>query len=159
MLPLVPMACRSIRAIRYMGGKMALFVPAQKALLSLLQEAIPMGYVRILQAFELRQERSRSEGVMTVSFELREPLTLLPYVFCTDRNVRFCLLQMPLQHLPVDRMTRATNWIFNCIFLLFLQPMASIGDNLARPSKQLHVIVQQFIRSSRGFFRVSASPL
>jgi len=118
-----------------------------------------MGYVRILQAFELRQERSRSEGVMTVSLELREPLTLLPYVFCTDRNVRFCLLQMPLQHLPVDRMTRATNWIFNCIFLLFLQPMASIGDNLARPSKQLHVIVQQFIRSSRGFFRVSASPL
>ena len=71
---------------------MGLFVPAQKALLKLLQEAVPVGYVHILQIFELRQECFRSEGVMTASFELREPLTLLPYVFCTHRNMRFCLL-------------------------------------------------------------------
>ena len=123
---------------------MGLFVPAQKALLKLLQEAVPVGYVHILQIFELRQECSRSEGVMTVPFELREPLTLLPHVFCTHRNMRFCLLQMPLQHLLVDRMTRATN----CIFLLFLQSMASIGDSLTRSSKQVHVNGHQFIRSS-----------
>ena len=68
-----------------MGGKMGLFVPAQKALLKLLQEAVPVGYVHILQIFELRQECSRSEGVVTVSFQLREALTLLSYVFCAHR--------------------------------------------------------------------------
>ena len=59
------MVCRSIRRIRCMGGKMG---PVQKALLKLLQEAVPVGYVHILQIFELRQECSRSEGVVTVSF-------------------------------------------------------------------------------------------
>jgi len=128
-----------------MGGKMG---PVQKALLKLLQEAVPVGYVHILQIFELRQECSRSEGVVTVSFQLREALTLLSYVFCAHRNMRVCLLQMPLQHLPADRMARATDCIFNCIFLFFLQSMERIGDNLTRASKQLHVNVQQFIRSS-----------
>src|SRR5262245_34670569 len=140
----VSMAGRWIRGIQCTGGKMGLFLPAQKTLLELPQEAVPVGYVLILQLFELRQECSRLEGVVTVSFQFRKPFALLPYVFCTHRNMRFCLLQMPLQHLSANRMTRASN----CIFLLFLEPMASIGDNLTRARKQLHVNVQQFIRSS-----------
>jgi len=107
-----------------------------------------MSYVLILQIFELRQERSRSEGVMTVLFELREPLTLLPYVFCTHRNMSFCLLQMPLQHLLVDRMTRAAN----CIFLLFLQPMASTGDNLARASCSFMSVFNNSSDRAEAFF-------
>ena len=110
---------------------MGLFVPAQKTLLELLQEAVPVGYVLILQIFELRQECSRLKGVVTVSFQFRKPFALLPHVFCTHRNMRFCLLQMPLQHLSANRVTRASN----CIFLLFLEPMASIGDNLTRARK------------------------
>src|SRR5215467_470228 len=57
-------------------------------LLKLLQEAVPVGYVHILQIFELRQECSRSESVVTVSFQLREAVTLLSYVFCAHRNMR-----------------------------------------------------------------------
>ena len=43
---------------------MGLFVPAQKTLLELPQEAVPVGYVLILQIFELCQECSRLEGVV-----------------------------------------------------------------------------------------------
>jgi len=57
---------------------MGLFVPAQKTLLKLLQEAVSVSYVLILQIFELRQECSRLEGVVTVSFQFRKPFTLLP---------------------------------------------------------------------------------
>ena len=77
-LRLVLVAGRSIGGIRCTGGKMGLFVPAQKTLLELLQEAVPVSYVLILQIFELRQECSRLEGVVTVSFQFRKPFTLLP---------------------------------------------------------------------------------
>ena len=60
----------------------------KKALLKLLQEPIPVGYVHILQIFKLLQECARLAGVVTVPFQLRESLTLLPYVFCAHRNMR-----------------------------------------------------------------------
>src|SRR5262249_19325337 len=77
-LRLVRMDGRWIQGIRCTGGKMGLFGPAQKTLLELLQEAVPVSYVLILQIFELRQECSRLEGVVTASFQFRKPFTLLP---------------------------------------------------------------------------------
>ena len=71
----VSMVCRSIRRIRCMGGKMG---PVQKALLKLLQEAVPVGYVHILQIFELRQECSRCR-------------MLLLHRFQNDNTVLICL--------------------------------------------------------------------
>ena len=57
---------------------MSLLVPAQKALLKLLQEAVPVGRVHILQIFELRQECSRSEGGHDRVVPVARALTLLP---------------------------------------------------------------------------------
>jgi hypothetical protein len=109
-----------------------------------------MSNVHALQFFELLQQLFGLGGVVTVAFELRDAITLTAYVSLSHRNVPFCSLQVPFQHLAIDRtkMIRA----MPRIFLLLPETIAGIGDLPARAGKQVHVDLQELVRSSPSFF-------
>jgi len=102
--------------------------------------------VYLLHFFKLLQERPGSRSVVTASLESRDQLTLLDYVLSALRDMRFRLLQMPLQHLSIDRIKPRRP-----VFLLLRQTPAGIGDHIARPSKQVHVNIQKLITARSSF--------
>jgi len=46
---------------------------------------------------------------VTIPFKFRDPLTLTAHVFLTYGDMSFRLFQMPLQHLPINRIRTKTN--------------------------------------------------
>jgi len=83
---------------------------------------------------------------VTASLESRDHLTLLDYVLSGLRDMRFCSLQMSLQHLSIDRIKPRRR-----VFLLLRQTPAGISDHIARPSKQVHVNIQKLITARSSF--------